>query len=262
MLNKKRMLILVVCCLFALSACAKGTPTPDIQATVYALSTSVAQTLAASMPTFTPQPSMTPSPSATITPLVTNTMAATPTLKITMPVCDNSVFVGDVTIPDNTVVTPGQTFTKTWSLKNVGTCNWSTSYKVAFLSGTAMGGVATAIPAVTTGHADNISVNLVAPITKGTYTGTWILQNATGQSFGASFTVVVVVNTTLTATTTGTITPTANLTATANALSTAYAAATSYALTAVAPTATPAPPTATPISSLEQTQTSTALGTP
>jgi hypothetical protein len=170
--------------------------------------------------------------------MVTNTLAATPTLKITAPICDNSVFVADVTIPDNTVVTPGQTFTKTWSLKNVGTCNWSTAYKVAFLSGTAMGGVSTAIPAVTTGHADNISVNLVAPLTKGTYTGTWILQNAAGQSFGASFTVVVVVNTTLTATTTGTITPTPNV------LSTSVAGT----LTAIAGSATVTPtpePTAT-----------------
>src|SRR5512133_582347 len=133
MLNKKRILILVVCCLLALSACAKVTPTPDIQATVYALSTSVAQTLAVSMPTVTPQPSMTPSPTATLTPLVTNTAAilATPTRTAIVSTCDNSVFVADVTIPDNTVVTPGQAFTKTWSLKNTGTCNWSTAYKVA-----------------------------------------------------------------------------------------------------------------------------------
>ena len=252
MLTQKRISILVVCCLLVLSACAPATPTPDPQATINALSTSVMQTLAVSMPTVTPQPTMTPSPTATITPMVTNTLAPTPTLKITVPTCDNSIFVSDVTIPDNTVVTPGQAFTKTWSLKNAGTCNWTTSYKVVFLSGTQMGGVATAIPAVTSGHADNISVNLVAPITKGTYTGTWILQNAAGKSFGASFTVVVVVSTSLTATATGTITPTANLTATANALNTAVAAATYYAQTATAaPTATPTPttePTATPTS--------------
>jgi len=255
MLLKKRISILVVCCLLVLSACAKVTPTPDTQATINALSTSVMQTLAVSMPTVTPQPTMTTSPTVTSTPLVTNTLAATPTLKITVPTCDNSVFVTDVTIPDNTVVTPGQAFTKTWSLKNVGTCNWSTSYKVVFLSGTQMGGIATAIPAVTSGHADNISVNLVAPITKGTYTGTWILQNGAGQSFGASFTVVVVVSTSLTATATGTITPTANLTATANALNTAYAAATSYALTAAAPVATATPTPDAAATSAAQTAT-------
>jgi hypothetical protein len=225
---RKSIAFLVVCCLLMLSACAKPTPTPDTQATVNALYTSVVQTLAVSMPTVTPQPSMTPSPTASITPLVTNTLAATPTLKATLPLCDNSVFVSDVTIPDHTVMSPGQAFTKTWSIKNVGTCAWTTSYKVAFLSGTSMGGVSTAIPAVAPGRAENISVNLVAPITKGTYTGYWILQNANGQSFGASFYVIIDVSTSVTATTTGTITPTPDV------LGTSVAGT----LTAIAPTAT------------------------
>lgn len=265
MLNKKRIYILVVCCLLVLSACAKPTEAPLTQATMDALYTSVAQTLAVSMPTVTPQPSMTPSPTATLTPLATNTAAilATPTRKVTVSSCDNSVFVSDVTIPDNTAMTPGQTFTKTWSIKNAGTCNWTTSYKVAFLSGTAMGGVSTAIPAVASGHADNFSVTMVAPLTKGTYTGYWILQNAAGQTFGTSFSVIIVVSTSLTATTTGTITPTPNLTTTANALNTAYAAATSYAQTAAAPAATVTPtPDAAATASAAGTQTATALGTP
>jgi hypothetical protein len=218
-----------------MSACAPATPPPLTQATMDALYTSVAQTLMVSMPTVTPQPSMTPSPTETVTPMVTNTLAATPTLKITVPVCDNSVFVADVTFPDNTVIAPGQAFTKTWSIKNVGTCNWTTSSKVVFLSGTAMGGVSTAIPAVGLGHADNISVNLVAQLTKGTYTGTWILQNSAGKTFGTSFTVVINVSTSLTATTTGTITPTPNVVATGVA----------GTLTAVAQTAA-AVPIATP----------------
>lgn len=226
---RKSITLLIVCCLLMLSACAKPTPTPDTQATINALYTSVVQTLAVSMPTVTPQPSMTPSPTATVTPLVTNTLAATPTIKATLPLCDNSVFVADVTIPDHTVMAPGQVFTKTWSIKNVGTCAWTTSYKVAFLSGTSMGGVSTAIPAVAPGRAENISVNLVAPITKGTYTGYWILQNANGQSFGASFYVVIDVSTSVTATTTGTITPTPDV------LGTSVAGT----LTAIAPTAAP-----------------------
>ncbi len=231
-MNRKRIFALVVCCLLALSACAKATPPPLTQATMDALYTSVAQTLAVSMPTVTPQPSMTPSPTATITPLVTNTMAATPTLKITVPVCDSSLFMADVTIPDNTIMTPGQTFTKTWSLKNSGTCNWTTSYKVVFVSGTAMGGVSTAIPAIGSGRVDNVSVNLVAPITKGTYTGWYSLQNGAGKTFGAPFSVVIVVSTSVTATATGTITPTPDL------LATAVAGALNGTATANAATAT------------------------
>lgn len=243
MFTKIRFLILVVCCLLALSACAKATPPPLTQATMDALYTSVAQTLAVSMPTVTPQPSMTPSPTETVTPMVTNTVGATPTLKITVPTCDNSLFVSDVTIPDYMVMAPGQSFTKTWSIKNAGTCNWTTSYKVVFLSGTAMGGVTTGIAAVPSGRAEHVSVNLVAPITKGTHTGYWILQNANGQSFGASFYVTIVVSTSVTATTTGTITPTPDL------LATAVAGALNGTATAVQ-------------AAIDATGTATALGTP
>ena len=35
---------------------------------------------------------------------------------------------------------PVQTFTKTWDLKNVGTCAWTTAYQLEFVSGEQMGG--------------------------------------------------------------------------------------------------------------------------
>jgi hypothetical protein len=225
----------------------------------------VVQTLAISpqVPTTTPTPTLeatvTPTPSATqglVTPTATRYVA-------TVSACDNAVWVSDVTIPDNTVMTPGQKFTKTWSIKNAGTCNWTTSYKLVFLSGNAMSGVSTPLTlAVDAGHADNVSLALVAPITKGTYTGYWIMQNAAGQTFGQQVYVSIVVSASMTATTTGTITPTANLTATANSLATAYAAATAYSIAQTAA----AVPTATPdllaTSNAAGTQTATALGTP
>ena len=37
---------------------------------------------------------------------------------------DKPVFVADVTIPDNTVIAPGTTFTKTWRVRNDGNCTW------------------------------------------------------------------------------------------------------------------------------------------
>lgn len=37
---------------------------------------------------------------------------------------DGSVFVGDVTHPDGTVVLPGQRFEKVWALQNVGRVHW------------------------------------------------------------------------------------------------------------------------------------------
>ncbi len=34
-------------------------------------------------------------------------------------------FVADVTVPDDTHFSPGQTFDKTWRLQNAGDCEWS-----------------------------------------------------------------------------------------------------------------------------------------
>jgi len=95
-------------------------------------------------------------------------------------------FVTDVTIPDGTVVTPGQNFTKTWRLKNIGTCAWTPSYTVVFSDGNSMNGPTT--QALTTnvnpGQTVDISVALTAPTTPGEYTGNWKIRDASGGSFG------------------------------------------------------------------------------
>ena len=54
-------------------------------------------------------------------------------------VTDRAQFVADVTVPDGTRYDPGATFTKTWRLKNIGTCTWTTSYTLVFDSGDADG---------------------------------------------------------------------------------------------------------------------------
>jgi hypothetical protein len=59
--------------------------------------------------------------------------------------CTNEAsFVADVTVPDDTSYPPGANFTKTWRLKNVGTCTWTPKYKLVFQSGDAMGALASA----------------------------------------------------------------------------------------------------------------------
>jgi hypothetical protein len=67
-------------------------------------------------------------------PLATNTSVASAT-----PVCDLGQFVRDVSIPDGTTFAPGETFTKTWRIRNAGTCTWS-GYSLVFDSGDSMGG--------------------------------------------------------------------------------------------------------------------------
>ncbi len=101
--------------------------------------------------------------------------------------CDKAAFVADVTIPDGTVLTGGTTFTKTWRLQNVGSCTWTTSYKMVFSGGDYMGASASMFnlpTSVAPGGTIDLSVNLTAPITAGNFIGYWKLRNASGADFG------------------------------------------------------------------------------
>jgi Ig-like domain from next to BRCA1 gene len=119
----------------------------------------------------------------------TSTPTNTPgPVTVTVPpsACDRAQFVRDVTIPDGTVMAPGATFTKTWRLKNVGACAWSTSYQLVYFSGEQMGAPASiAFPQnVAVGQTVDISVNMTAPSAAGSYRGYWMFKNASGALFG------------------------------------------------------------------------------
>ena len=100
--------------------------------------------------------------------------------------CDKVRFVADVNIPDGTVLQPGAQFTKTWRLKNAGSCAWSTSYQLAFFSGEKMGAASSAAfpKNVAVGETVDISINMVAPSAAGSYRGYWMFKNASGALFG------------------------------------------------------------------------------
>lgn len=103
------------------------------------------------------------------------------------PDCTNKVtYVADVTIPDNTVLTPGQEFVKTWRLRNDGDCVWSTAYALEFVEGDPMGftGSQPLAAAVQPGQEVDISVTLTAPGTPGTYRSDWQLSDEQGRFFG------------------------------------------------------------------------------
>ena len=99
---------------------------------------------------------------------------------------DIAGFVADVTIPDDTAIDAGDGFVKTWRLRNNGTCTWTSSYSLVFDHGDKMGGAdAQPLPgAVAPGNTVDLSVNLTAPNTAGTYQGFWKLRNNAGVLFG------------------------------------------------------------------------------
>ncbi len=234
---------------FALSACgpgdADGTPTPTLsveEVQTFAVGTFASQLTetAVAMPTSTPTPTVTPSPTMTNTPTRTPT-SGTPFAPIgSLPTssCNSMAYVSDVNIPDNTTMTPGQAFTKTWRVKNNGTCVWEAGFKFNFVGGDAMGGSALVLDKpVSPGAEVELSVAMTAPSTPGNSRSTWRMSTATGTFFGDEVYVLIVVGSSGASTTASatTVSTTATATATATAtISDADLTATSVALTAAA----------------------------
>jgi len=136
-------------------------------------------TLAAATATVTETATAAPSATAVVSPTAAGTQAAG---------TDKADFVADVTVPDGTTFTPGQTFVKTWQLKNSGTNAWTTAYALVFVRGDQMSGPAS-VPlsgTVTPGATAEVSVSLTAPNKLGSFTGFWMLRNAAGKLFGLS----------------------------------------------------------------------------
>lgn len=96
---------------------------------------------------------------------------------------DKAVLMEDVTIPDGTILAAGESFLKTWRLKNLGTCPWDAGYSLVFLAGERMS-APDALPLAVTlpGETVDISVQLTAPLVKGMYIGVYSLRNPLGQA--------------------------------------------------------------------------------
>ena len=197
---KEKIAFLIIVFALVLSACSGEGESLADETTVNGVYTQVALTLSAQPTVVTPTsaPTLTLVPTTTLIPTVLRTATSAPVSSSSgggAVGCDNSAYLSDVTIPDGTVITPGSTFTKTWSLQNTGSCEWTTSYSIVFYSGNAMSGVSTSLSeAVSSGGSASISVELTAPTTTGSYTGYWRLQNASEVSFGEAVYVQIVVS--------------------------------------------------------------------
>lgn len=127
---------------------------------------------------------------STFTP--TSTVTITPTITNTPIPCNQATFNAstiDVTVPDYTIMTPGQTFTKTWRIRNIGTCTWNSSYQLVFVGDSGMGVSAGYTQPLTLGSVANgqevdMSVGLKAPMAAGTYSGEWSVKAPSGEVFG------------------------------------------------------------------------------
>jgi hypothetical protein len=123
-------------------------------------------------------------------PTATQQVIASPTstlLPSPTPRCnDKAGFVTDVSVPDNTTFTPGEKFIKTWRIKNNGTCTWTKEYAIVLSNGDLMSAESPSflVDEVNPGQIVDISIELVAPATGGSYKGNWLMQNDQGVKFG------------------------------------------------------------------------------
>ncbi len=98
-------------------------------------------------------------------------------------------FVRDVSIPDNSLIDGGAAFTKTWRVRNDGTCAWGTGghslNRLVFAGGDRLGAPnAVAVPQVAPGSTVDISVGMVAPTSAGAYLSKWYLASDNGTLLG------------------------------------------------------------------------------
>jgi uncharacterized protein YkwD len=141
-----------------------------------------------------------PSTKTPVTTPVTPSAATVSTVPTAVAGCeDKAILLQDVTIPDGTNVARGSGFTKTWQFQNTGTCSWI-GYTIAFVSGDRMNAPDSApVPQTAPKSTVNVSVDLVAPSSDGTYTGFFELQNASGAALSigieATFWVKITVGT-------------------------------------------------------------------
>ncbi len=137
-----------------------------------------------------PPSTVTPPPPTPITPTLhppTPTLMPTATPTLTPVPCNRAEFVTDVTFPDGSDIQAYDTFTKTWRLRNVGTCAWTSDYRVVFDHGDQMlapDSAPVTAGSVPPGGTVDVSVPMEAPGTPGTYKGYWRLRDAGGVLFG------------------------------------------------------------------------------
>ena len=178
-----------------ISACGASTtpePTPDIAAVRTSAASTVESRFTLTAAAFTPTPQPIPTetdipepeePTATATEasaVVITNEEGTP-----VELCDSLSYVADVTVQDDTIMSPGQDFIKTWRVKNTGACPWGAGYVLTYAGyADEMAGQFIAMTEVIQpGDEVEVSVQFKAPDDAGEYLSAWTMQNPQGVEF-------------------------------------------------------------------------------
>ena len=163
-----------------LAACAgRGVP-----ATPYLPPTAAAQPAESVLLVQASATSAAPSEAPTETPHLTPTPACTAGL----------TFLSDLTIPDGTIVAPGDPLDKRWQVENSGTCNWDSGYSLRLIAGLDLGApVEQGLFPARSGARSMIRLLFTAPEEPGTYRSAWQAYDPDGEPFGDAFFIEIVV---------------------------------------------------------------------
>lgn len=86
----------------------------------------------------------------------------------------------DVTIPDNTLISPGQPFRETWRLRNDGTCAWGpnmTVHSITDINNNPFGApMMLDMPNVLPGGVVDLSIDMIGPNTPRVQRGEWMFM--------------------------------------------------------------------------------------
>lgn len=98
---------------------------------------------------------------------------------------DHSRFVRDVTIPDGSILEPGEPFEKVWEIQNVGSVAWRQRFLRRIGAATGPGQINSApnipIPDTRPGELCLIRMSLRAPVQPGSYYAEWKMADNEGQ---------------------------------------------------------------------------------
>lgn len=193
---KPTYLMLLLIASLILTACGgsptPAEPTPDIAAVRTSAASTVESRFTLTAAAFTPTPppptateTATPEPEDTPTATVPVVAVVTNAEGTQVELCDSVTYVADVTVPDGTVMSPGQDFVKTWRVKNTGACPWGAGYVLAYAgySNQMSGQFVALTEVVQPGQEVEVSVQFKAPTAAGEYLSAWTMRNPQGVTF-------------------------------------------------------------------------------
>lgn len=179
--------------LFSISMLLGGCSTPPSSEPIATVAPSPAWSV--SLPEEPPSSALTPAsllPAATSTPLP----AAELPLPTQTPDCTNNLtFLEDLTIPDGSLIAPGNAIDKRWKVTNSGECNWDSRYTLRLIAGPDLGArEEQALYPGRSGAEATLQIIFEAPVEPGAYRSVWQAHTPLDQPFGDPITLDILVS--------------------------------------------------------------------